>query len=141
MNAFISKKITPLALATFVNCAILAASLISLAGGPAMAFGATGPGTGSLVPCNGPDCDFNSLLQLIKNVMYFLIYISIPIAAVAFAWAGFLFMTAGGNAGQVGKAWGIFRKVGTGLVVILAAWLAVQAITSVLLKDEFSPLK
>jgi hypothetical protein len=100
-----------------------------------------------LIPCdggalgNGPGaCTFNSLLRLGLNVMYYLIYIAVPFAAISFAWAGFLYMTSAGNPSRASRGRQIFTNVGIGLVIILAAWLIVYTITSVLLAPGFSAL-
>lgn len=74
-------------------------------------------------------CDFTDLiLQIQKVITFLLIDIAIPMAAIAFAYAGFLFMTSGGNSGQVERAKGIFKKVLIGFIIALAAWLIVKAI-------------
>jgi hypothetical protein len=90
-----------------------------------------------LVPCNGPDCTFVSVVTLINKVMQFLVYdVAVPISAVLFAWAGFLFLTSAGNSGQIEKAKGIFMNVFIGLVVALAAWLIVNLITTALTNKD-----
>ncbi|MFC1720809.1 hypothetical protein ACFL0K_00975 [Patescibacteria group bacterium] len=84
-----------------------------------------------LVPCGGsgqPDCDFNMLVQLAQNIIEFIIMASPFVAAVAFAYAGWMYITAAGDTGQIKKAHGIFTSVFIGLVIILAAWLIVKAI-------------
>jgi hypothetical protein len=74
-------------------------------------------------------CDFADLmLQIQKVITFLLVDIAIPMAAIAFAYAGFLFMTSGGNSGQVERAKGIFKKVFIGSLIALAAWLIVKAV-------------
>lgn len=86
---------------------------------------------GPLVPeCDGPECDLCDLLQLGQNVIEFLIYISIALAAIAFAWAGFLYMTAGGDQGKIKNAHDIFRKVAIGLIIVLGAYLIANLIVN-----------
>jgi hypothetical protein len=97
-----------------------------------------------LIPCDGSDanpCTFTSLMELANNVILYLIYISIPLAAISFTYAGWLFITAGGNPRQISQAWSIFRKVAIGLIFILSAWLIVKTVTDALIYPEFSPLK
>lgn len=86
--------------------------------------------------CTGPDCGFPHLMELAKNIMDFLITVSIPLSAIVFAYAGFLFMTAAGNEGQVSRAKEIFTKVLIGFVFVLCAWIIVWSITNVLLCDS-----
>lgn len=81
-----------------------------------------------------PDCNFDDLLNLGRQIINFLIILSIPIATVAFAYAGYLFLTSGGSASQTSKAKSIFTKVLLGFLFVLTAWLIVRTITSALLK-------
>ncbi len=89
-----------------------------------------------LVPCNPkiqPDgtmtkCGFYDLVALVNNIIDFIIYISIPISAVMFAFAGALYIS--GKSSNIERAHGIFKNVGRGLVFVLGAWLIVKAILS-----------
>lgn len=92
-----------------------------------------------LIPCGnvetnggiaaGQECDFNDLILLAQNVINFLIFkLAAPLAAVMFAYAGFLYLTNGGNESKVKQAHDIFWYVFLGLVVALAAWLVVNFI-------------
>lgn len=91
----------------------------------------------ALIPCGNVEvagsvpvaerCEFNDLIQLAQNVIEFLIFrIAAPLAAVMFAYAGFLYLTNQGNESQVKKAHDIFWSVFLGLVIALAAWLVVN---------------
>ncbi len=82
-----------------------------------------------------PNCDFNDLLNLARNIIDFIIIVSIPAAAVAFAWAGFIMLTAQGSSSKISEAKGIFWKVLIGFLFVLSGWLIVRTITSVLLED------
>ncbi|HBB49761.1 TPA: hypothetical protein DEQ22_02930 [Candidatus Nomurabacteria bacterium] len=91
-----------------------------------------------------PDCDrsvaeqctwgWNELLTLVNNIITFiLVYMAVPIAAIMFAYAGFLLVTAGGEvAGARTKAKGIFTNTLLGLVIAVAAWLIISTILSIL---------
>ena len=84
---------------------------------------------GGLVPCTGPTCNFCHLFVLARNIMKFLILtLAMPIAALLFAWAGILYITAAGNTGQIGRAKKIFADVLLGLVIAVAAALIVDLI-------------
>lgn len=90
-------------------------------------------GEGGLVPCgngtNAEDCQFEDLITLAKNVMNFLLFtIAVPVTALSFAWAGWLYLSAAGNEGKVKQAHEIFGYVVLGLALALAAWLIVNAI-------------
>lgn len=84
-----------------------------------------------LVPCNGTTvpCTFDKFIELIQKIVKFLLFdFAVPLAAISFAVAGVMILTAGGNTGQVEKAKEIFWNVLIGLIVALAAWLVVNAI-------------
>jgi len=97
-----------------------------------------GPGTGDegLVPCEGANCNFSSFMQLIINLIDFLIKISIPIAIILFSYAGFLYITAGGNPGKIGQAHDIFKTVFIGFLIVLSAWLIVNTLVGPLLNTD-----
>jgi hypothetical protein len=115
---------------------------------PMFAFGqAPGPvGTPDegLIPCGNTKvdntvsdpCTFGDLITLAQTVINFLIFkIAAPLAAVMFIWAGFLYLTAAGNEGQVKKAHELFWAVFIGLVIALAAWLMVSLVLRFFLGD------
>jgi len=85
---------------------------------------------GGIIPCDGVKvkCDFNALIKLVQNIIEFIIKVSPFVAAVAFAWAGWKYITAGSNTGQIGEAHKIFSSVAYGFIIILSAWLIVKAI-------------
>lgn len=85
---------------------------------------------GGVVPsCPASGCGFNEAIKLINNVINFLLFvIATPLAALAIAYAGFLYLTAGGNAENVSKAKTILKNVVFGYVIALAAWLIVNTI-------------
>ncbi|MFA6397806.1 MAG: hypothetical protein WDK96_03100 [Candidatus Paceibacterota bacterium] len=99
-----------------------------------------------LIPCGGtgePKCDFSQLMILVKNFINFLLFdLAMPLAAIAFAYAGYLYMSSGGDTKNTTKAKNIFKDVLFGFVLALSAWLIVTAIlTGFGLKDGFSFLK
>jgi hypothetical protein len=89
----------------------------------------------TLIPCTN-DCDFNDLLKLVNNIIEWIVFISTPVAAGVFAWAGFTYMTTG-VVDERTKAKNMIQKVFLGFVFILAAWLLVSTILNALLADEF----
>ena len=106
--------------------------------------------TSELIPCgfDGPDegssvgagerCTFDHLIILAQNVINFLILkIAAPLAAIMFAYAGFLYVTNKGNEAQIKKAHDIFLYVFVGFVVVLAAWLIVWFIINFFLDPTF----
>lgn len=97
-----------------------------------------------LVPCGQgpqPSCNFADLVHLAQHIITFLLIIAGPIAAILFSYAGFLYLTAQDDTGKISQAHGIFTTVFVGLVIALAAWLVVSAISSALLKEGYSLLE
>lgn len=94
-----------------------------------------------LVPCDGADCNFGKFVELINNIIDFLIKaVALPVSAILFAWAGFLYLTAAGNGSQISKAHGIFKNVFVGLILTLAAWLIINLVTVTLTGDGINQL-
>lgn len=84
-------------------------------------------------------CDFSHFIIGINNIINFLIMIGGSIAAIVFAIAGFMILTAGANESQVTKAKGMFMQVVWGFVWMLAAWLLVKMVLVGLgVTDDFS---
>ena len=73
-------------------------------------------------------CGWEQLIVLANNILKFFLYISVPIAAIAFAYAGWLYLSARGDHSQISKAHEIFLNVAIGLVFVLTAWLIVDLI-------------
>jgi hypothetical protein len=97
-----------------------------------------------LVQCgktSADPCDFYDFINLIQRVINFLIFtVAMPLAAVSFAWAGVLMLTAGGNEQKISEARSIFWWVFVGILVALSAWLIIKAITGSLLVSGYSYL-
>lgn len=84
-----------------------------------------------LISCDGivDPCDFEDVLETANMMIDFLIFtLAMPLAAIIFAWAGFLFITGGADPGKRTKAKGMMLNVVIGLVIALAAWLIVKTI-------------
>ncbi len=83
---------------------------------------------GNPVTADTAECGFNDIFVLINNILHFILFIiAIPISAIMFAYAGFLYLTSGGGE-QVSKAKGIFSGVATGLAIAAGAWLIIHSI-------------
>lgn len=100
------------------------------------------PGNAGLIPCgtkatHDKACNFNDFLQLLKNIMDFLIFISIPIAACLFAWAGFKMLMSPGKAGARDEAKKMFGTVVWGIVIMLTAWVVIHTIAAALVAPAF----
>jgi len=100
--------------------------------------------TDGIVPCGSggkPPCDFAMLIQLVQNLITFALIIAAPLAAIMFAYAGFLYLTAAGETGKISKAHGIFMTVFWGIVIVLAAWLIVNTIFEAVANKGVNPLQ
>lgn len=98
----------------------------------------------NLIVCQGTTadpCTFESLISLFKVAVNALIEIATLITVAALIMMGFKLMTSGGNPSArtevKNRAWAILK----GYFFILAAWVIVYTITSVLVKDGFSLLQ
>lgn len=108
------------------------AVLVVLTFVPLVAFSA------KLVPCD-VGCGFSDFIQLIQNVINFLMFdIAAPLAAIVFAWAGIIMFTSGGSPEKIKQAKEIFQWVLIGIFVALAGWLIVSTIMGTLLGGSIS---
>lgn len=99
------------------------------------------PGWKDLIVCQGTKedpCTFESFMDLIRAGIHDLVILSTFLVVILLVWVGIKLLTSGGNE----KAWteskAMLWKVVLGYMWILAAWLVVYTITSVLLKPEFN---
>jgi len=91
-----------------------------------------------IVTCTGPDCNLESFVVLIQNILNFLVYLAVICAALLFSWAGWLYLTNSQNPGNIEKAKKVFWNVVIGLVIIIGAWLLVDTLLNTLLdKGQF----
>jgi len=82
------------------------------------------------------NCGVCDIAQLAQNTINAGIYIAVFLSAILFAWAGWKYITAGGDATKAGDAKNIFWTVGVGLILILAAWLIVDLIMKMLVSEN-----
>lgn len=94
-----------------------------------------------MIVCDGPDCGFDDLIELAKAVMNNLTVVAVLLASIVFIWVGYTLLTSQGDTGAMSKAKKALGNVVLGLFIVLAAWLIVYTISSVLLNDGFSILQ
>ena len=114
----------------FINLFVFAILTI-----PFLSFSQGGQNPPGLVPCtDGEKCDFNALMDLVNNVIEFILkYMALPIAAIMFAFAGLKMITAGGEAAHARtQAKEIFMNTIIGLIIAVAAVLTVKTVLSIL---------
>ena len=95
-------------------------------------------GNGIMEPQGGEEqCDFGMLIVAINNVISFLLFtLALPLSAIMFAYAGWLYLTSGGGEAK-GKAKKILVNVFVGLVIALAAFLIVNTIMKTLVRSDY----
>jgi len=81
---------------------------------------------------NGRICGFNDLIGLIQQVIEYIFILTIPITAIVFAYAGFLYITSGENPKKREDAKNAMIKVVVGIAVVMSAWLIVTLIVRTL---------
>jgi len=93
---------------------------------------------GGIVPleCRGRStvayCDLCSLAQLTQNIANFLLGLTVPAAALLFAWAGILYFSSRGDPVRIGQAHKIFKSVVIGFVIAVSAWVLVITVMNML---------
>jgi hypothetical protein len=110
------------------------ANLGSANGAPGSA--ATAPATkdnySGLVKCSGvalageTECNFNTLISTIANLINWAFYISLPIAVALFSWAGILYIS--GVESNISKAHAIFLNTAIGFIIMLVAFTCVHTV-------------
>ncbi len=86
-------------------------------------------------------CGWDDLLLAVHNFINYLLYFSATLATLSIAYAGWLYLTSGGDSGQREKANKIFWKIIQGFLFAFCAWLIVQTILKgVRLEDGYSLL-
>jgi soluble lytic murein transglycosylase-like protein len=96
-----------------------------------------------LVPCGGYDeepCQTCHVVELISNVVNWLIVILGFLAALVIIYAGARLVTSSGNTSEVQKAKSIFSNFIIGYVIVLAAWLIIDyGLKSLVDNSEIGP--
>jgi hypothetical protein len=91
--------------------------------------------------CEGGAPAYGCVLETIQNVIAIGIAIGFIMATLALMYAGFVWMTSGGNSERRSKGKTMIMNVIVGIVVILAAWLVVDFVMKTLYDEsgEFGP--
>ena len=95
-------------------------------------------GADPIVPaeCNEGTCGLSDLATVVANIINGLIIFSVSVASIMFAYAGFLYITAGGDTGQIKKATGIFKTVAIGFVIIIVAFFGVKELVKLIANPD-----
>jgi hypothetical protein len=76
----------------------------------------------------GRPCGFSDIIALIQRIIEYIFVLVLPIAAIVFAYVGWLYITSGGNSGKRDKAKAAMLNLLKGIILIMAAWLIVRTI-------------
>lgn len=86
-----------------------------------------------LVPaCTGIECTLCDLLQLVKNVIYWMLNISIVLAGLFFAWGAILMLTARESQEQVTSGRKTMATAAMGILIAFTAWLILGTLIQVI---------
>lgn len=77
-------------------------------------------------------CGFADFVSLIQRIIEYIFVLILPIAAIVFAYAGFLFITSGGDPNKRKAAKNAMTKLVIGIVVVMLAWLIVKLVLKTL---------
>jgi hypothetical protein len=87
-----------------------------------------------------PICQACNAIQLVDNILRFFVSLAVMIAALMFAYAGFLYVSASSNKQNIDSAKKIFVNVFIGLIFVVAAYLIVDMTLKVLTGTPLSVL-
>ncbi len=95
--------------------------------------------TGAAGPDNIVDnpCGFSDVIELARRLITGWIMAGVTIAALGFAYAGFLYITAMGSQEKISHAHSIFVKTFFGFVFMLSAWLIAKVLENEFLTPAF----
>ncbi len=92
-----------------------------------------------VLPCSrgtAEMCGFNDVFTLINSLIkFFLTTVMLPIMIVLISYAGFLFMTSGGDTSKRATAKKIFKNMAIGVLMVLFAWSIVYLVFKVFKVD------
>lgn len=85
-----------------------------------------------LVPQCGASCDWCHFMELVNNLVEWLIVMLSIVAVIGLVIAGFRLVTSGGNTSAWEGAKSMFTSVVVGIIIVLAAWLMVDTVLRML---------
>lgn len=89
------------------------------------------------IPCNGPDCTFDSLIILVNNIIKFLMFkVAVPLAALGFMWMGGKLVLNQDKEGARNEAKQGFGLIITGFFIMLGAYVLIKTILFAFITDD-----
>ncbi len=107
----------------------------------------TSSGEKSLVPLDcgynlgegGRMCVLNDFIRMIRRIISYIFIIMIPLAAIVFAYSGYLLLSSGGNTQKREAAKKAIQNLLIGIAIFLLAWVIINLVVSTLgLKSDFN---
>lgn len=97
------------------------------------------PGFGDVSSHFKNECGFNDILDAVAKIIDFLLFwIALPLSAILFAYAGFLYVSSASSPDNRKKAKSIFFNVLVGFLIALSAWLVVDFVLAGLGAEDFA---
>lgn len=89
------------------------------------------------IPCNGPDCTFDSLIQLVNRIIKFLMFgVAVPLAAIGFMFVGAKMALSSNKESAKTEAKEAFGNIIMGFLIMLAAYVVVKTILYAFITDD-----
>ncbi len=89
-----------------------------------------------IVPCDGPDCQACSVIELGNRLIAWFVGIMASICGIALAVAGFKMVTAGGSSEAISSARSMLTNVIIGFIILLSSWLIIDTIMKMFLDPK-----
>jgi len=127
-NKLITKKII-----SYTGLVLFSLPLLTFAADSATV--ASGVAKGITYECTGGApgvCTFADVIAAIQLVLKWGTTFAVAFSVVVIAWAGFIYMTSGGNSGKRAEANTMLMKVAIGIAFMFMAWLIVTLIMNAL---------
>jgi hypothetical protein len=95
------------------------------------------------VQCDGLTipCTFETAVATVEKIINWILYVSVSVAAISFAYAGGEMVLFPTDPGKRNDAKSMFWKTVVGLLIILASWLVVKAAVEMLVGGGGNPLR
>jgi len=145
------KKVFLITFLSFTAILVTVSPAVTFAGGTgSVGIGTTAPSEtqpyiDAFVPCGTDDvnkdnkvenpCGAGDVIELGRRLITAWIMAGVTFAAIGFAYAGLLYITAMGSQEKISHAHSIFVKTFWGFVFMLSAWLIVKTLEGVFLSD------
>lgn len=83
---------------------------------------------GNFVTCNGPECNYCDVLELVERVIRWLVLLLTIIGTLLFVYAGLLLSSSQGDVGKRKKAKDMLLSVVIGFIIVLSSWMIIDVI-------------